>query len=321
MFEKKTIAITGGTGSFGRKFTEYLLNKKFEKLVIISRDEFKHDKMRKSFNDQRIEYRIADVRDSNAICDVLDGVNYLFHAAALKQVPSCELQPIEAVKTNIMGSKNVLDAAIKNKLDSVVVLSTDKAVEPINAMGISKAMMEKLAIQAGKQTQNTRINVTRYGNVLFSRGSVLPYFINLCTSNKNLPITDARMTRFLLPLDQAIDLVEYALLSEKTGATFVRKSAAANIMDIASVIIENLNSDSKTNIVGIRPGEKLHETLLSADEMRRATENDTYYIVGENEKTINASPYMSNNTEQLSGEKLWNLISSVSEMGGLKSGM
>ena len=315
MFEQKTIAITGGTGSFGKKFTEYLFNKNFEKLVIISRDEFKHDQMRKAFVDNRVEYRIADVRDKNAIYDVLDGVNYLFHAAALKQVPSCEMQPIEAVKTNIIGSKNVVYAAMYNKLDSVVVLSTDKAVEPINAMGISKAMMEKLAIQTGKQSRNTKINVTRYGNILFSRGSVLPYFIELCAAKQNLRITDPRMTRFLLPLEQAISLVQYALLSDNSGATFVRKSAAASIIDIADVIIKNFNPESKKTIVGIRPGEKLHETLLSADEMSRTTENEHYYIIGEDQTGNDTEPYMSNNTEQLSGKNLWKLISSAEELG------
>lgn len=322
MWTNKTLAITGGTGSFGKKFCNHVLNLDVGRVVILSRDEFKHDQMRKSFIDPRLDFRICDVRDKRAISEGLEGVNYVFHAAALKQVPSCEKQPFEAVKTNILGSQNVLNAAIEREVDSVVVLSTDKAVEPINAMGISKAMMEKLAISAGAISSKTKINVTRYGNVLFSRGSVLPYFFSRCKETKFLPITHPDMTRFLLPLQQATELVEYALQAEKSGSTFVRKSAAANIMEIVKQIQVNFAPDLSTEIVGIRPGEKVHETLLSADEFCKAEDQGNYYEVpfdAKNHKPLEA--YTSQNTEQLTGKKLWETIAGCDEFKEISSGL
>lgn len=308
-WDKKTLSITGGTGSFGQKFLDYVLSTNVKEVRIISRDEFKHDLIKKKYLDDRIKCYVCDVRDYNRIEDCLAGSDYLFHAAALKQVPSCESHPQEAVKTNILGSENTIRAAIKNGLESVVVLSTDKAVQPVNSMGMSKALMEKIALNYSELQNTTRINVTRYGNVLFSRGSVLPFFLNRLTSGQPLTVTDYDMTRFLLPLGYAIDLVEHALFSTSTGSVFVRKSPAASVRTIVESFRQNIESDLSVVDIGVRPGEKIHETLLTEEEMMKAREDEQYYEVSSLFSQRNRrSSYRSDNTIQLDSETLWNLL-------------
>jgi UDP-N-acetylglucosamine 4,6-dehydratase len=314
LWSAKTLAITGGTGSFGQKYLEYALSTEVKRIVILSRDEYKHDLIRKKFNDDRIEFRICDVRDFQSVRQSLKGVNYLFHAAALKQVPSCEIQPIEAVKTNILGSENVLRAAVENQLESVVVLSTDKAVQPVNAMGISKAMMEKIALSWSQAQSHTKINVTRYGNVLFSRGSVLPFFFERAKSNKSIPVTNLEMTRFLLPLQDAIDLVTYALFKDTSGSIFVRKSPAASISIIVEMLEMAIGRSVKMEVIGVRPGEKIHETLLSEEELSKAIETPLYFEVKLDSKSKSQiSAYSSLSTNQLNAEELFALLKNQPE--------
>lgn len=311
---EKTLAITGGTGSFGQKYLDYALTTDVKRIVILSRDEFKHDSMRKLYGDSRLDFRICDVKDYDAVHQYLKDVDFLFHAAALKQVPSCEIQPFEAAKTNIIGSENVLRAAIANEVESVVVLSTDKAVQPVNAMGISKAMMEKIALSLAKNQSRTRINVTRYGNVLFSRGSVLPFFFERIKNKQSLPVTDLSMTRFLLPLRDAIDLVTHALFSNSTGSLFVKKSDAASLKTITDAFREFVDPSITTNSIGVRPGEKIHEILLSEEELSKAFESELYFEVNDSYQSNASLPaYSSNSTNQLNIGDLWTLMKNQTE--------
>ncbi len=313
-FENKTILITGGTGSFGNAVLRRLLSSDLNEIRIFSRDEKKQDDMRKRYNSSKLKFYIGDVRDQQSVMNVVRGVDYIYHAAALKQVPSCEFYPLEAVKTNVMGTENVLEAAIQCGVKRVVVLSTDKAVYPINAMGISKAMMEKVAVAKSRSSTQTVINVTRYGNVMASRGSVIPLFIEQVRANKPITITDPSMTRFMMTLDDAVDLVLYAFERGQSGEIFVQKAPAATIEVLAKALTTLLGKpEHEVRVIGTRHGEKLYEALLSREEMAAAEDLGGYYRVPPDLRDLNygkfveqgevkiseASDYNSHNTERL----------------------
>ena len=270
MFKNKIILISGGTGSFGSAFLNKIIKAPFKEVRVFSRDEKKQNDLRNSLKKENIKFYIGDVRDKNSVFEATKNVDYIFHAAALKQVPSCEFYPLEAIKTNILGTQNVLDCAVENNVKKVICLSTDKAVYPINAMGMSKALMEKIAIAKSRNLKKNKTNimVTRYGNVLFSRGSVLPLFINQIIKKDFITITDPNMTRFLMSLDEAIDLVLYALIKGKNGYIYIPKTPATSIKIIAEALLNIYQyPKSKIKIVGTRHGEKTHETLMSREEL------------------------------------------------------
>lgn len=295
MFKNKSLLITGGTGSFGNQLLKKIIKDRlpFKEIVILSRDEKKQYDMRKLYNDSNIKFHIGDVRDTECTDHVTKNIDYIFHAAALKQVPSCEFYPMEAIKTNIMGTNNILNSAINNKVKKVVCLSTDKSVYPINAMGISKAMMEKVAISKSLLKQNsTSICVTRYGNVIGSRGSILPLIVDQIKKNKAITITNKDMTRFLMTLDDALELVFYAFKVGKNGQLFIKKSPSAKIETLVKAILSIMNKkDYPINIIGIRHGEKMHETLLSKEEKILSIENKDYYLINPDLRDLNYSKY------------------------------
>ncbi|CDH21001.1 UDP-glucose 4-epimerase [Xenorhabdus bovienii str. kraussei Quebec] len=294
MFKNKTLLITGGTGSFGNAVLRRFLNSELREIRIFSRDEKKQDDMRKLYNNPKIKFYIGDVRDYGSILNATRDVDYIYHAAALKQVPSCEFYPLEAVRTNILGTENVLEAAITNNVSKVVCLSTDKAVYPINAMGISKAMMEKVMVAKSRNldTNKTVICGTRYGNVMASRGSVIPLFIDLIQSQKPITITDPHMTRFMMTLEDAVDLVLYAFEHGNNGDIFVQKAPAATIEILAKAILELLQqSDYPIDVIGTRHGEKLYEVLLSREEMAGAIDMGNYYRVPPDNRDLNYGKY------------------------------
>ena len=296
MFDNKTVLVTGGTGSFGNVVTRFFLKStKIKEIRVFSRDEKKQDDMRLELNDSRVKFHIGDVRDFRSIDSALKGVDYVFSAAALKQVPSCEFYPLEAVKTNIIGTENVLDASIANSVKNIVILSTDKAVYPVNAMGMSKALMEKVAVAKSRMVDPKKllISATRYGNVLASRGSVVPLFVKQLKESKPLTITDPDMTRFLMTLDQAMTLVFFAFENAKGGDIFVQKSPASTIMDLAEAIKDIFNSKSKIQVIGTRHGEKKHETLLSREERIRSLDLGDYYRVQSDDRDLNYTQYYS----------------------------
>lgn len=297
-----TLLITGGTGSFGNTVLKKYLKTGIKEIRIFSRDEKKQDDMRHFYRDDRIKYYIGDVRDFDSVFSALRGVDYVFHAAALKQVPSCEFYPIEAVRTNVMGTANLLNAAIQQQVKRVVCLSTDKAVYPINAMGIAKAMMEKVAIAESRNLKDseTVICVTRYGNVMASRGSVIPLFLDQIQAGKPLTITDAEMTRFLMHLDTAVELVEFAFENGRNGDTFVRKAPASTIGDLALAVKELLQADNEIHIIGTRHGEKLYESLLSREEMVKAEDMGDYYRVPADTRDLNYAKYFSEGDDKMS---------------------
>ena len=295
MFTGKTVLITGGTGSFGNAIVHRLFQTGAREIRIFSRDEVKQDEMRKEFDSIRLRFYLGDVREYDTIFSAMKGVDYVFHAAALKQVPSCEIHPIEAVKTNILGTENVLNAAIARNVRRVVVLSTDKAVYPINAMGISKAMAEKLTIAKARHAGETVLSITRYGNVMGSRGSVIPLFISQIKQGIPITITNPDMTRFLMSLDDAVDLVFCAFQNAKQGDIFVQKSAAATVMTLAQALVELFNAKSGIKIVGSRQGDKLHESLLSHEEMGRAGDMGSYYRVKDEVGAVSLQDYNSSN--------------------------
>ncbi|MED8889095.1 polysaccharide biosynthesis protein, partial [Escherichia coli] len=294
-FKGKTLLITGGTGSFGNAVLDRFLNTDICEIRIFSRDEKKQDDMRKKYASEKIKYYIGDVRDYRSILNASRGVDYIFHAAALKQVPSCEFHPVEAVKTNVLGTENVLEAAITNEVSRVVCLSTDKAVYPINAMGISKAMMEKVMI-AKSRTVNPNKTVicgTRYGNVMASRGSVIPLFVDLIKAKKPLTITNPDMTRFMMTLEDAVDLVLYAFKNGDNGDIFVQKAPAATIQTLAVAITELMGvPDHKIDIIGTRHGEKLYEALLSREEVLASVDLGDYYKVSPDRRDLNYGKYV-----------------------------
>jgi UDP-N-acetylglucosamine 4,6-dehydratase/5-epimerase len=295
MFANKKLLITGGTGSFGNAVLRRFLNSKVEEIRVFSRDEKKQDDMRKQYNDARLKFYIGDVRYRQSVEDAMYGVNYVFHAAALKQVPSCEFYPMEAVRTNVMGTEIVLNAAISAEVERVVCLSTDKAVYPINAMGISKAMMEKVMVATSRKLDGsgTIICGTRYGNVMASRGSVIPLFVSQINSGNPITITDPEMTRFMMTLDDAVDLVLFAFENGNNGDIFVQKSPAATVRVLAESILELLNkSGHPIHEIGTRHGEKLYETLLAREEMARAEDLGGYYRVPPDTRDLNYEKFV-----------------------------
>jgi UDP-glucose 4-epimerase len=295
MFKGKNILITGGTGSFGLAFLKDILKKKlpFKEIRVLSRDEKKQEDLRKIFNNNNIKFYIGDVRDKESLVVPIQDSDFIFHAAALKQVPSCEFYPIEAFKTNVQGTNNVLSEAIYYGVKKVICLSTDKAVYPINAMGLSKAMMEKIAISKSLISQNiTKICITRYGNVLGSRGSILPLIVNQIKNNKPITITDPYMTRFLMPMSRAIELIIFALIKGNNGDILIQKTPAAKIGDLAVAIMRLMNkSNHKIQYIGSRHGEKLHESLLTKEEMAKAKEYKNYYRVSSDIRDLNYDYY------------------------------
>lgn len=302
-FKDKTLLITGGTGSFGQKMLNYFINNTDIKEVrIFSRDEEKQDRMRTVFKDTRIKYYIGDVRNYESILEATKGVDLLFHAAALKQVPSCEFYPMEAVATNIIGANNVVNASVQNEVKNVVVLSTDKAVNPINSMGMTKALMEKIMIAKSRSAnpEKTILSATRYGNVMASRGSVIPLFIKLCKENKPLTVTDPNMTRFLMSLDESVDLVLFAFSNANTGDTFVQKAPASTIYDLALAIKELFNPKSEIRIIGTRHGEKKHETLVGREEIIKAEDMGKFYRIPADSRELNYDKYFIEGNEKIS---------------------
>lgn len=293
MFKDKILLITGGTGSFGNAVLRRFLDTDITEIRILSRDEKKQDDMRKKYNNPKLKFYIGDVRDYQSVMNAVRGVDFIFHAAALKQVPSCEFYPLEAVKTNVLGTENVLEAAITCGVRRVVVLSTDKAVYPINAMGISKAMMEKVAVAKSRNSSDTVINVTRYGNVMCSRGSVIPLFTQQIRANLPITMTDPAMTRFMMTLDDAVDLVMYAFEHGKSGEIFVQKAAAATIETLAYALAELLGKPNhELREIGTRHGEKLYEALLSREEMVAAEDLGGYYRVPPDLRDLNYGKFV-----------------------------
>ena len=288
LFKDKTLLITGGTGSFGNAVAEKFLNSNINEIRILSRDEKKQDDMRKKYKNNKLKFYIGDVRDYSSVSNAMIGVDYIFHSAALKQVPSCEFHPMEAVKTNIIGTENVLEAAIQNRVKRVVCLSTDKAVYPINAMGISKALMEKVIVAKSRNSNSTVICGTRYGNVMASRGSVIPLFTDQIISGKPITITNPEMTRFMMTLEDAVELVLFAFLNGSPGDIFVQKSPAATIQVLVEALTNLLHKpDHEINIIGTRHGEKKYEVLLSKEEMAQEEDMGGYYSVAPDLRDLN----------------------------------
>ena len=299
MFNSSTLMITGGTGSFGRAVLDRIRESDIKEIRIFSRDEKKQEEIRHLYQDKRIQFYIGDVRDQEAVRMAMQGVDFVFQAAALKQVPSCEFFPMEAIKTNVIGVENVLNAAIEAKVKKVVCLSTDKAVYPINAMGMTKALMEKVVFAKSQNSGETGITCTRYGNVMASRGSVIPLFVSQLINNKPITITNPNMTRFMMTLDEAVDLVEFAFENGKSGDLFVKKSPAAEVGVLASAICEVLNMPNhKIEIIGTRHGEKLYESLLSREERVVADDFGSYYGVSPDLRDLNYANYVNRGVSQ-----------------------
>ena len=295
------LLITGGTGSFGNAVLNRFLNtEEFAEIRIFSRDEKKQDDLRKKLNNPKVKFYIGDVRDYRSVERAVNGVDYIFHAAALKQVPSCEFFPIEAVKTNILGAENVLEAAIQNRVKNVVILSTDKAVYPINAMGLSKAMMEKTMVAMSRGITEPVMCGTRYGNVMASRGSVIPLFVKQIKEGKPLTITDPNMTRFMMTLEDAVDLVWYAFQNGKPGDMFVQKAPAATIETLAKALKELYNADNEIKLIGTRHGEKLYESLVNREEMVKAIDMGDYYRIPADTRDLNYERYFSEGEPDMS---------------------
>ncbi|MGB8288252.1 polysaccharide biosynthesis protein [Rhizobium ruizarguesonis] len=293
MFANNVLMITGGTGSFGNAVLNRFLHTDVREIRIFSRDEKKQEDMRIAMNNPKLKFYIGDVRNYESVRDAMQGVDYVFHAAALKQVPSCEFYPMEAVRTNVLGTENVMNAAIDCSVKRVVVLSTDKAVYPVNAMGISKAMMEKLMVAKARMRREgeTVLCATRYGNVMASRGSVIPLFVNQIKANKPLTVTDPSMTRFLMSLEDSVNLVIYAFENARQGDIFVQKAPASTMGDLAQAVRDVFSSKAVVKIIGTRHGEKLYESLLSREEMARAQDLDEYYRVPADDRDLNYNKY------------------------------
>jgi UDP-N-acetylglucosamine 4,6-dehydratase len=335
MFKDKTLLITGGTGSFGNAVLRRFANSDLREIRIFSRDEKKQDDMRKRYSDSKIKFYIGDVRDFQSVMNAVRGVDFIFHAAALKQVPSCEFYPLEAVKTNVLGAENVMEAAVQAGVERVVGLSTDKAVYPINAMGISKAMMEKVIVAKSRSSIDTLICATRYGNVMASRGSVIPLFTNQIRAGQPITITDPTMTRFMMTLDDAVDLVIFAFRNGSAGEIFVQKAPAATIETLAKALTGLLGvPDHPINIIGTRHGEKLFESLLSREEMVAAEDLGGYFMVPPDLRDLNygkffeqgeiqisqAIEYTSHNTTRLDVEGMQAMLLKLEFMQGTLRG-
>ena len=307
MFKDKVLLISGGTGSFGNAVLRKFLSTDIKEIRIFSRDELKQDNMRKLYNNIKLKFYIGDVRDKKSINDAMKGVDYVFHAAALKQVPSCEFYPMQAVRTNIIGTENLLDSAINAGVKKFIALSTDKAVYPINAMGITKAMMERVVVSKSRNTKNTMVACTRYGNVMASRGSVIPLFLNQIKKNKPITITDPNMTRFMMTLEDAIDLVIYAFKNGKAGEIFVQKSPATNMKTLAEAIKKLFDKPNHPiDIIGTRHGEKLFEVLLSREEMVRAKDLKDYYCILPDIRDLNYKKFVDIGEKKISKSKEYN---------------
>jgi len=327
MFKDKILLITGGTGSFGHAVLSRFLNTDIKEIRIFSRDEKKQDDMRTQLKNEQLLSYIGDVRDYNSIERAMHGVDFVFHAAALKQVPSCEFFPIEATKTNVFGTQNTIDAAVANNVSRIICLSTDKAAYPINAMGISKALMEKVAIAASRNIidNKTTVCLTRYGNVMASRGSVIPLFLKQIKDGNAITITDPKMTRFLMSLEDAVDLVLFAFEHGNQGDLFVNKAPAGTIGDLAAALKELANADNEVRIIGTRHGEKLYETLCTREEMAKAQDMGNFYRIPADNRNLNYNQYFSegeidvskvedyhsHNTEQLGVEGMKKLLSNL----------
>ncbi len=324
--KNETLLITGGTGSFGNAVLQRFLNTDhYKEIRVFSRDEKKQDDMRIALNSAKLKFYIGDVRDYESVENAMRGVDYVFHAAALKQVPSCEFFPLEATKTNVIGTQNVIDAAIANRVKKVICLSTDKAAYPINAMGISKALMEKVAIAAARNARETTICLTRYGNVLASRGSVVPLFVKQLKTGQPITITDPNMTRFLMSLDKAVELVLFAFENGKPGDLFVNKAPAGTIRDLAQALKQICRVDGEIKIIGTRHGEKVYETLCTREEMMKAEDLGEFYRIPADNRDLNYAQYFSegeekvaviedyhsHNTEQLGVEGMVKLLSAL----------
>lgn len=337
MFNKKILLITGGTGSFGSTVLERFIDEPFSEIRVFSRDEKKQEDQRLHYRDPRLRYYLGDVRDIRSVANAVQGVNYIFHAAALKQVPSCEFHPMEAVKTNVMGTDNLLEVAIAAGVERIVCLSTDKAVYPINAMGISKAMMEKVMVAKSRLAINSRtvITGTRYGNVLASRGSVIPLFVDQIRKGLPLTITDPNMTRFVMTLSQAVDLVLYAFMHGDNGDLYVQKAPAATIRVLANAVLDVMGAPHHpTKVIGTRHGEKLFETLLSREEMAVAEDLGDYYRVPPDNRDLNysvfveegqreiseANDFNSHNTAQLDRAEMAGILRQLDYMGSVLRG-
>lgn len=302
MFEDKVLLITGGTGSFGRQVLKRFLETELREIRIFSRDEKKQEEMRTEFNNSKLKFFIGDVRCFDSISQALRGVHFVFHAAALKQVPSCEFYPLEAVRTNVLGAENVLSAAVANGVRKVIVLSTDKAVYPINAMGQTKALMEKVMVAKARSlgSDETMLCATRYGNVMASRGSVIPLFVSQLKEAKPLTVTDPSMTRFLMSLDDSVDLVIHAFQHARQGDLFVQKAPASTIADLVQALKEIFNKDNPVRIVGTRHGEKLFESLVSREEMARVDDMGDFYRVPADNRDLNYAMYFTDGQERIS---------------------
>lgn len=324
MLKNKTLLITGGTGSFGNAvLNRFLQTEHFSEIRIFSRDEKKQDDMRNQLQNDKLKFYIGDVRDYSSVERAMRGVDYVFHAAALKQVPSCEFFPLEATRTNVFGTQNVIDAASFHKVKKVICLSTDKAAYPINAMGISKALMEKVAIAASRNNPDTTVCLTRYGNVMASRGSVIPLFLKQIKNNQTITITDPKMTRFLMSLDEAVELVLFAFEHGNAGDLFVNKAPAGTIGDLAEALKQLCNATTEVKIIGTRHGEKLYETLCTREEMQKAEDMGEFYRIPADNRDLNYAQYFSegeqevsvvedyhsHNTEQLGVEGMKKLLS------------
>jgi len=331
MFTNKVVLITGGTGSFGTEMLRFLIKTNVNEIRILSRDEKKQEDLRRSIKDNRVNYIIGDVRDYKSVLSSTRKVDYVFQAAALKQVPTCEFFPLEAYKTNVLGTSNIIDASIENKVKKIVILSTDKAVYPINAMGISKAMMEKVAIAKARENElkkiKTSICITRYGNVMFSRGSLIPFLINRIKKNETLTLTDPSMTRFLMSLDDSVNLVKEAFLNGNNGDIYVQKAPASNIKNIALCLLKIFNKKNNISIIGPRHGEKVHESLCSSEEMSKAINLKKYFRIPADLRNINydihnkknnifkyKDSYNSANTQMLNERQLIKLLQKQKEI-------
>ena len=328
-FKKNILLITGGTGSFGNAVLKKFLDSEISEIRILSRDEKKQHDMRVTYNNPKIKFFIGDVRDKESLRSAINGVDFIFHAAALKQVPSCEFFPVEAVKTNVLGTDNVLSVAIENNVKKVICLSTDKAVYPINAMGVSKAMMEKVFVAKSRSSNSTIICGTRYGNVMASRGSVIPHFYDQIKSGNDITVTDPNMTRFMMTLDDAVNLVLYAFENGNSGDIFVQKSPSTTIGELAATMKKLYNSSVHIKNIGIRHAEKIHETLLSKEERLMAEELENYFRIPSDNRDLNYSKYFSEgqnsnmkyeeynseNTYRLNEKQLIKLLNSIGYTG------
>lgn len=308
MLNNKTILITGGTGSFGSSFIKKISkNKKIKKIIVLSRDEEKIDRQRREYNQENIDFILGDIRNQNVLNSVTKDVDYIFHAAALKQVPSCEFFPMEAIKTNIIGTENLINASIKNRVKKIVFLSTDKSVYPINAMGMTKALMEKLVLSKAREEKSIKLIITRYGNVLGTRGSIVPNVIERVKKKQKIFITHEDMTRFVMTMDEAIDLVIYALENGKNGDIYIKKCKSSKITNLIKCVLKILKKENyKIDKIGIRHGEKIHETLISKEEMANTLNKGNYYKIENDFRNLNYKPYYSK------GNKLINKLQTYS---------